>query len=373
MKTKEEVDRLLRQFYNGAMKKASGSEEPIFDIVQETALRLKEIVKHAESSKAVLTVVFTSLFYKIINPDQDIRRHQAGLPGGYSGRTFDKQYITPFLRKYKFPAMAESGWLTRSLEQKTPYDFNYNGAIKPAELKEAFLGLMNDIEEKNVDPEKMLDCLLQLLIIQRDKFNIAIAKPQNLMISEIINLLNRHFYYKEYKAPGASRLPVLALYAIYLCLFDSGFDRYNKKQLLPLESHNSADKRSGRLGDIDILDEQGNAFESVEVKFDIPITHNIISIVKEKIQPSTVKRFYVLSTQPELSDDQVEIEKDINQIKNTHGCQLVVNGVLPTIKYYLRLLSDTSAFVKHYADLMEKDNSITFEHRQEWNDLVSNL
>lgn len=119
--------------------------------------------------------------------------------------------------------------------------------------------------------------------------------------------------------------------------------------------------------------DQGNAFESVEVKFDIPITHNIISIVKEKIQPSTVKRFYVLSTQPELSDDQVEIEKDINQIKNTHGCQLVVNGVLPTIKYYLRLLSDTSAFVKHYADLMEKDNSITFEHRQEWNDLVSNL
>lgn len=42
---------------------------------------------------------------------------------GYSGRSFDTKYITPFM-KFKFPkiAMRESGWLTRSLEQLEPYD-----------------------------------------------------------------------------------------------------------------------------------------------------------------------------------------------------------------------------------------------------------
>ena len=43
--------------------------------------------------------------------------------------TIDKNYITPWLRDHSFPAMAESGWLTRSLEQPVPYDLNYTGKI----------------------------------------------------------------------------------------------------------------------------------------------------------------------------------------------------------------------------------------------------
>ena len=55
--------------------------------------------------------------YKALNPAQDIRNHQASIEGGYSGRTFDSKYITPFMKLHKFPSMAESGWLTRALEQ----------------------------------------------------------------------------------------------------------------------------------------------------------------------------------------------------------------------------------------------------------------
>jgi DNA (cytosine-5)-methyltransferase 1 len=47
--------------------------------------------------------------------------------GGFSGRRIDTQYITPTLKELGLPAMAESGWLTRSLEQPYPYTLDYNG------------------------------------------------------------------------------------------------------------------------------------------------------------------------------------------------------------------------------------------------------
>ena len=43
------------------------------------------------------------------------------------------------MKAVSFPAMAESGWLTRSLEQAHPYTLDYPGKITPKIVKEAFL------------------------------------------------------------------------------------------------------------------------------------------------------------------------------------------------------------------------------------------
>lgn len=54
---------------------------------------------------------------------------------GYSGRSFDTKYVTPFLKLKGFRgAMKESGWLTGSLEQNAYYDFNYPGKIRNVDL-----------------------------------------------------------------------------------------------------------------------------------------------------------------------------------------------------------------------------------------------
>lgn len=368
----EETKHFLESHYNDAMSKASGKKEAESPLPQPVKEHLDEIINMAESSKAVMTVVATSLVYKCLHPEQDVRLHQSSIPDGYSGRTFDSNYITPFLKEHRFPAMAASGWLTRSLEQKVAYDRNYTGAIKPKKLKDAFLDVMEHIESGTVSPEEMFDYLLQRLIILRDSKVIKLARPRNLPISGIVQLLDKHFH-AHYKAPGASRLPVLAIYAIYQCLFESGTRRYSDKQLLSLESHTSADARSGRLGDIDVAREDGTPFETVEVKFDIAISHNIVVTAKEKIQPTTVDRYYILSTKGIASEDKNKIEEDIQQIKNTHGCQLIINGILPTLKYYLRLLDDPSALIAKYTELLETDTTIKFEHKQMWNDLVSKI
>lgn len=94
---------------------------------------------------------------------------------------------------------------------------------------------------------------------------------------------------------------------------------------------------------------------------------------KMKIQPSHAQRYYILSTAPIVDSDKEAIRRDISQIKNIHGCEIVVNGVIPTLKYYLRLLKDTSAFTDNYASLLSNDKDIAFEHRAAWNDIVANL
>ncbi len=365
------VEEFLQISYNDAMGKASGKNSISSSISGKDKTMLDTIISFSEQAKGVVTVLFTSVVYKSLNPNQDVRRHQTSITNGYSGRTFDSQHITPFLKRCKFPSMAESGWLTRSLEQKAPYNLDYKGAINPPQLKLAFLGILDRVESNHLLPKDVVDYILQGLIIQRERNVIDLAIPQNLSINNIMILLESHFH-AHYKAFGASRLPVLALYAVYQCLTKE-LKRFSDKTLLQIESHTSADARSGRMGDIDVVNSDNTPFEAVEVKFDIPISHEIVVIAKDKIQTSKISRYYILSTKEIKEEDKEQIETEIRQIKNIHGCQLVVNGVMQSLKYYLRLVDNLSDFVGYYTTLLANDKTIKYEHKTKWNELVANL
>ena len=91
----------------------------VADLTAEQKARVQTVVGNAEGQKAVLTVLLTSLVKKVVMPAQDVRLHKIVMEGGYSGRSFDTQYVTPFLARH-FPrlAMKESGWLTRCWHSK---------------------------------------------------------------------------------------------------------------------------------------------------------------------------------------------------------------------------------------------------------------
>jgi DNA (cytosine-5)-methyltransferase 1 len=360
----------LEKIYAESMEIVGSGDQIKSDLDQTIANPLGEILGRSESAKAVITVILTSAVYKALHPDQDIRNHQTSIPNGYSGRTFDSKYITPFLKSVRFPAMAESGWLTRSLEQKVPYDANYSGAMRPESLKTAFLVIIDFIQQGK-DIDKVLSFLFQGLIIQRNSQLIDLAKPLNLPIATIIHLLSKHFDTK-YSADGASRLPVLALYSAYQCLINET-KRFDGKVLLPIESHTSADSRSGRIGDIDIVDAKKKMFEAVEVKHGIPITAQIVKDAFEKFKTTQVNRYYVLSTANVDSSEVEEINKEIERIKNIHGCHVIANGLTNSLNYYLRLLSNTSEFIENYVNLIESDSALKFEHKTAWNHIISQM
>jgi len=363
--------KILQEVYRKALDTLNKGnlELLLIDVDKTEKAHIKTVIDNFERGRGVLTVLITSFVHKLHNPDQDIRLHQDNMKGGYSGRGIDTKYITPFMKEMGFPAMAESGWLTRSLEQNRPYNFSYPGKITPKELKSAFLFLFDQIQSYNKTAETYLLILLAKLIEHREQKNIDLAKPTNLTISTIINYLKGHFE-SSYSSRGASRLPTLAIYAIYQCLIKE-LKRFEGKILVPLEEHTSADKSSGRVGDIEVRDKENRVFEAVEIKHGIAINAQLIKDAYEKFKSHPIQRYYLLTTAEENLSDIELISKEITRILKIHGCQVIVNGIYPSLKYYLRMLNNPYEFIENYAEYLKMDTAIKYEHRLKWNEIVS--
>lgn len=359
---------VLETFYNEALDQTANSDYTT-KLPDKIAKQIELLASHSETNKGLITVLITLLTHKIVDKNQDIRYHQAQQENGFSGRSIDKDFVTPFMKSVSFPAMSESGWLTRSLEQPHPYTLDYPGKIKPNTVKTAFLEIIDKVEVQKTAPNLVLLYFFKLLIKQRDDMNIELAKPHSLSIANIIKLLERHFTYR-YTCAGASRLPTLAIYAAYQCMMEQTA-RYDGKTLCPLESHNSADMQSGRIGDIDVNNANGSAFEGVEVKHEILITRQLVSDAYEKFKIYNTDRYYLLTTANMDEADWNAIDREIKRISQIHGCQVIVNGVYSTLKYYLRVIKDPAEFIDLYVELLKTDETVKFQHKIAWNDLVS--
>lgn len=333
----------------------------------ETAILL--IANNAEKQKGAMTVVATGLIYKHYHPNQDVRYHQSKMKEGYSGRSFDSKNVTPFLNENKFPSMAESGWLTRSFEQALPYDETYPGEIKGKGIKEAFLLIYKSTLCVNIDD--MLACFFQGMVKKRDSSIVKLTCPANLTIDTTLKLIKKHISTK-YDSSGASRLPNIAIYASYVCAMNASTGRYAGKTIDSLNAHTASDRSTGAIGDIQINDENGRPFEGIEIK-DRAVESGMIEAIYRKIQEhETVSRYYLLTTCEDDLKHQDVIEKQIADIRSKHGCDVVVNGVYTTLKYFLRL-SDTKEFISLYTELMASDEVIKYEHKSKWNELCLEL
>ena len=356
---------ILEEVYAAALQSYQGdAEEPALS--EPYKGHSEVIVDNQENNKGVLAVLITLLLKKIHDQDQDIRIHQAGMEKGFSGRGLDSKVVTPFLRDQNFPHMSSgSGWLTRSLEQAQPYNLSYTGNITPAKVKAAFLNLVDGVQCHGLSPENLLAHIFQGLIIFRDKnTNLVLSRPVNLSVSEVVEKVAQHH---SLTLPGVARLPVLAMHAI-LTILASETNRYRNCTVLPLEHHTASDSSTELIGDIHISDANGTLFEGYEIKHNIPITSDLIQTSFDKFKTTPVRRFYILTTYQH--DNYVDFEPDVQMVAQSHGCQLILNGVDRTLGYYLRLIEDTPRFVHEYVTNIENDASITYQLKQAWNDIV---
>ena len=358
----------LRNLYN-----LSSSIKDVRDISQEHQDYITTIAENVYNQKAVYTVLVTLLVHKTLFPEQDIRFHQENLQGGFSARTIDTKFITPTLKELGLPSMAESGWLTRSLEQPYPYALDYQGKISNKKVKSAFLEIIDHVEKEPESVENILRILLNK-IINVQKRNIIqinrISDPDTLSISNTLSALEEHFL-KKYGLSSGSKLPVLAIYAVYQSLINE-VKRYENKILKELRSHTASDLPSQSSGDIEIFDENNQLFESVEVKHDKTIDIMMLGVAYGKIAKFNPKRYYILSLKDLKDSDLQEMKELIKKIREEHGCQVILNGVIPTLKYYLRLIP-LENFITNYSDLVENDTELKIEHKQKWQELMEKL
>jgi len=71
--------------------------------------------------------------------------------------------------------------------------------------------------------------------------------------------------------------------------------------------------------------------------------------------------------------DEHEVYKIIEEVKQEHGCQIIVKGVLDTLKYYMRLIDNLEEFYQLYSDLISKDTELKTIHKQVWSELTKEL
>ena len=373
----------IRSFLEDAYQLAESSGSQYSDLSESQERWVKAIIEKAESYRGVLTVLITSLVKKIETSPQDVRYHQEKLPNGYSGRGFDTRHITPFMQeKFRRFAMTASGWLTRSLEHPVPYTLEYPGEIRDITVKEAFLQILNDIEGNKADPKKYLRSIFSALItlMEGSEINFDFLKDtqhtETVTIGTIVDLLRHHFSY-DYGVAGASRLPVLAVYSAYEILM--GIQRYEGKTLLPLKSHTTADTTTRgirAIGDIEVMHDN-RFFEGVEIKHKIPISLRIVKGAYQKFTPTPVSRYYLLTTaEPNVDVEDVDlINEFVSTIHRQHGCEVIVNGILPSLKYYLRLLSSPQLFLEGYSRNLQLDfqqrSDIKETHLRYWKALLN--
>lgn len=338
------------------------------------------IVQKNETQKGVFTVLITLLFYKLIHKEQDIRLHKVELidkqnpkSKGFSGRSFDTKYITPTLKKLGLPSMAESGWLTRSLEQAAPYNLDFPGKISGG-VKTPFLTILNAVEVIGIPPKNILVYIINRSFVKKQGNVISINKlkiSEKISILSLINILDLQFHY-NYHEHGAAKLPMLAFYAIYTILLKE-LHKFEGCYIPPVSSYTASDRTSKTAGDLEVFTSEGKILEAIEIKLNIPINHHMILRAKEKILKFNPQRYYVLSTADVNSKEYELILKEISDIKKNHGCQLIINGVLNTLKYYLRLVKDVNEFVDIYSSLIEIDTELKLSHKKYWKDIIIKL
>ena len=229
---------------------------------------------------------------------------------------------------------------------------------------------LDDVQKHPYDAENMLRILLNKVIQISEQNKVVITplkNPDKLTISKITEALEKHFL-SHYGTHNGAKLPVLAFYAIYSCLINE-LKRYEGCSLAPLSSLTACDRTNKASGDIEIF-KDNKLFEAIEIKLDKRIDSQIVRVAEEKIYKWNPQRYYILSVLGTKDEDQSEISDIICKVGINHGCQIINNGLIPTIKYYLRLISDLSKFVELYSKSVEEDKELQYIHKHYWNILI---
>lgn len=349
---------ILEQCYARALEMAINQTE--HEISNNIKSGVDVFIEKIETDKSLVQVIVTSLLKKIILPEQDIRLHMAKFEGGYSARVLDTKVTSPFFKKY-FPKYAnkETAFLTKATRAEIVWNLTEGRKLpfRSKKLIEPFLTLMDKIQNSSFNLKDCLTYILFRLHLLSQKHQTVFDETLEsadfsgvLNINGVLDMLTKHFNSKL-----SSRLPVIAIYSAYIQLFKT-VKRYEGKILRPLNVHTSADKHG--YGDIEIWQADGTPFEMVEIKHNIAIDRNLIFDVVKKTENTSVKRYYVLTTYKGCFVSEAEeelINKLILKIKKERDLEVIPNGIVHSLKYYLRFVEDYQEFVKTYTEELIRD------------------
>ena len=337
------------------------------------------LIGKIDSNKSLLSALVTSLVKKITTPEQDIRLHRTDFIKGYSARSLDTQITAPFFKQH-FPKYAnkESAFLTLATREKIPWTKSegQNLKIRDKNVKNSFIELFDIVEKGKAKPKDCLQYIFaKLFVLSKQHYAIFDKTIESVNFDEIINIttvikmLESHFATKL-----SSRLPVIAIYTVYQELIKE-VKRYSTKELKLLNVHTSSDKHG--FGDVEIWNKNNTPFEMVEIKHNIAIDRNLIFDIAKKSEKTTINRYYILTTYKNSfvsKEEEDFINKFILKLYKDSGIEIIANGIIPSLKYYLRFIENYKGFLLAYTKNLITDAKNSTEvkdfHVEKWNELL---
>ena len=319
-----------------------------------TTERIEYVCRNLQN-RAGVRLLMACLLAKIHRPEVDIRKPytEIGAADAFSGRTYDEQSITPFIDQYELPCNSTTAFLTPALRNRnvtlTP-DLNLVG--RPPQLYQAVLQLLTDVHENNILAEDMLiqviRCLVRVRDEQRQRMQTLLAQLKTvrdatpLSSEAIVTLIQQHF-----SSPKSSRLPVLVVAAAYKAAED-----HLGEKVLPLQSHNAADKQTGTLGDLEItLIDDDDVVTSYEMKAK-RVTKSDINHALQKISQNDkpIDNYLFITTDiidPEVKDYAASLYDEIG------GIEIAILDCIDFLRHFLHLFHRLRVgFLEAYQELV---------------------
>lgn len=254
-------------------------------------------------NRAPVRFLLSCIAGKISNPQVDIRRPytEIRLEGTFSGRYYDEKFIQVLIHKYKLPCNATTAYLTPALR-------NLNVTLTP---KVALIGRPKELYQKTLE-----------------------------VLNEAYNYLN---------SKNASRLPVLVVAAAYRAVSD-----ITGEQVLPLKSHNAADKQTKSIGDIEIVLKNDNNVVTVYEMKAKQVTKVDLEVALKKLfaAKSSVGNYIFITT------DKVEEEVTqlADQLYKSIGVEVAILDCMQFLRHFLHFFHRSrNRFLGIYQEMLLKE------------------
>lgn len=243
----------------------------------------------SEVGRALVGLAFLQLTIKSISPEQNIRLHKGNTRAGsfswvdgISMRTLDRNYSTPFLRKYGLLNVNRDGvFMTRSLAENYPYSKLYK-----AEMRGPFnewIAIVDALEDESMPAELGLCYLMSLLKNRSEAFcalareTVALAdEKQFCSFEDAVEFMENFFHSTTYSA----RAFEVVMHAFMQAMEEYGFR--GDLKLVPMSQMRSANKKHGNIGDIELRN-AGTIIESWDAKYGKPYLREELEELRDKI------------------------------------------------------------------------------------------
>lgn len=311
-------------------------------------------------------LLLATLLAKIDRPHVDIRKPYTELGGddSYAGRTYDQDYVQPFVDDYDLPCNPTTAFLTPAFRTKnTILTPSLKMSGRPKEMYDATLQLLSDVQDGRVAAQDLLiEVIRQLIILknERDQELDALKEEARLgdeaiplSVEDMVRLIQQHL-----NSPNSARLPVLVVAAAY----KSAEARLGER-VLSLQRHNAADKQTGALGDLEItLIDDENIVTSYEMKTR-KVTKDDIYQALRKMRLSGVRLDNYIFITTDVIPDEIR-DYAAGMYQKTGGVEVAILDCISFLRHFLHLFHRLRMqFLDEYEKLVldEPDSAVRHE------------